>query len=40
MELALATRTHPAEWVDAPPELVATVIDVLAEQGRRAKRGR
>jgi hypothetical protein len=32
VELALATRTHPDEWRDTDPRIVATAVDVLADR--------
>ena len=40
VELAIATRTHPDQWRDTDPHTVATVVDVLDQQARAAKRGR
>jgi hypothetical protein len=46
VELAVATRTAPADWWDEPDEVLATALDVLEQNanrmkeagGRRAKR--
>jgi hypothetical protein len=48
VELAMATRTAPADWWDESDEVLATALDVLDRQaqqvktakgGRRGKRG-
>ena len=41
MELAVATMTAPRDWWDEPDEVVATALDVLAQQAEKVKqRGR
>lgn len=36
-ELAVATRTHPGEWLDTPDELIATTLDVLEQANKRRR---
>lgn len=38
VEVALATNTHPDQWTSTDDRLIATVLDVLAEQAEQAKR--
>jgi hypothetical protein len=38
VEVALATHTHPDTWLDTDDAMLATVLDVLAEQAERINR--
>jgi hypothetical protein len=39
VQIAVATHTAPRHWWDEPDEILATVIDVLAEQSARMEGG-
>jgi hypothetical protein len=39
VQVAVATHTAPRDWWDEPDEVLATVVDVLAEQVQRMEGG-
>lgn len=40
MELAIATNTAPAAWVEEDDATIATALQVLAENAERMRRGK
>lgn len=40
VELALATRTAPADWWGEDDAVIATALDVLEQRAREMKRAR
>jgi hypothetical protein len=40
VELAIATNTAPAVWAGEDDAVIATALEVLAEQAERVRRGR